>query len=40
MGDGLVKLVGLNVDGRQGWVQTKARKRQEAERETEEWDRK
>lgn len=40
MGDSLVKLVGLNADGRQGWVQTKVRKRKEAEWETEERDRK
>lgn len=40
MGDSLVKLVGLNTDGRQGWVQTKVRKRKEAKWETEERDRK
>lgn len=41
-GDSLVMLVGPLVDDRQGWIQTKARKRQEAGREDRRqktWDR-
>lgn len=41
-GDSLVMLVGLLVDDRQGWIQTKARKRQETGREDRRrktWDR-